>query len=150
MNSKSRVVLVAICLIIFAAIWISYSLSKVTILALINWSYTVGPPITLTMKPRSLPHFQHIVQSLLNTCLFGVHFKIHIYPHITHIIDVQIMAMLDEHWFTLTNACGVGQKSGYKVRCLSSTLRECWLVKTARNSIGRQEYFVVRLRKRTG
>ena len=40
----------------------------------------------LTIDPRIINNFmKHLVQSLLNTCLFGVHSPIHTQPYTTHI-----------------------------------------------------------------
>jgi hypothetical protein len=50
---------------------------KTKALKLSKWSYG-SPPIMLIIEFRK----KHVGQSLMNMCIFGVHFSIHIQPHI--------------------------------------------------------------------
>jgi hypothetical protein len=67
----------------------SYALSKWLTLMPIKWSYrllSLSPSLRSPSPHTScwlmslewLAHFEHVVQSLLDTCLLSVHFKVHI------------------------------------------------------------------------
>lgn len=49
-----------------------------------SWAHkivTEFPPIMLSIKSRRSSYFEHPIQSLFNTCAFGIHSSSHIKPH---------------------------------------------------------------------